>query len=72
MSNKKYQVLTSCEQCEYYFGNNAIHCAVHPYGKISKYCSDWQQRPINSQENNLMNNELRTKVFLTEGLMLLH
>ena len=64
MSNGKEEVLTSCEKCQYYFGNNAIHCAVHPYGKTSSFCSDWQQKPISSQENNLMNNELRAKSFV--------
>ncbi len=41
MSNEKDEVLTPCEQCEYYFNNAAIHCAVHPYGKTSKHCIDW-------------------------------
>ena len=66
MSNEKYKVLTPCEQCEYYFGKGAIHCAVHPYGKTSQYCSDWQRRPISLQENSLMNNELRAKSFLVK------
>jgi hypothetical protein len=63
MSNGKDEVLNPCEQCEYYFGKEAIHCSVHPYGKESEYCSDWQRRPISLQEKNLMNNELRAKSF---------
>lgn len=60
MSNEQDEVLTPCEQCEYYFGSKAIHCAVHPYGKTSQYCSDWQQKSMSLQKNN----ELRAKSFV--------
>lgn len=63
MSNGKDKVLTPCERCEYYFNNAAIHCAVHPYGKISKHCVDWQLRTIDLKEESLMNSGLEVKTF---------
>jgi hypothetical protein len=41
--------LPSCKQCKYYFGENSIQCAVHPSGKESQYCPDWQKANIMQQ-----------------------
>ena len=43
--NKEYH----CKNCSYFFGKEGIHCAVHPYGKESKYCGDWQQKTLSLQ-----------------------
>lgn len=37
---------TQCEQCKYYFGKSSIHCAVHPQGKETPYCNDWQKETL--------------------------
>ena len=50
-----------CKNCSYYFGKHGIHCAVHPHGKASYCCNDWQQKELNLQEEKLMNNELRAE-----------
>ena len=57
--NEKYH----CKNCSYFFGKEGIHCAVHPYGKESEYCSDWQQTQLNLQEEKSMNNDTETKSF---------
>jgi hypothetical protein len=49
-----------CKNCSYFFGREGVHCAIHPYGKKSEYCSDWQQN-INLQKEKLMNNKLRAE-----------
>ena len=54
--NEEYQ----CKNCSYFFGKEGIHCAVHPYGKESKYCSDWQQN-IDLQKEKLMNTDREAK-----------
>ncbi len=56
--NEKYH----CNNCSYFFGKEGIHCAVHPYGKESDSCSDWQQN-IKLQKEELMNTERETKYF---------
>jgi hypothetical protein len=54
---------THCSKCCYFFGKEGIHCAVHPYGKESHYCSDWQQKEQNLQQDKLMNANIKTKFF---------
>ena len=52
-----------CENCSYFFGKEGIYCAVHPYGKESEYCSDWQQKNLDLQEEKSMNTDMETKDF---------
>lgn len=47
-----------CEECKYYFGKNEIHCALHPYGKETEYCNDWQQKHIDLEQENIIANNL--------------
>ena len=37
---------TQCKRCKYYFGKDSIHCAVHPQGKETPDCNDWQKEPL--------------------------
>ncbi len=55
--NKEYY----CKKCSYFFGKEGIHCAVHPYGKTSEYCSDWHQKTLDLQEEKSMNTDMETK-----------
>lgn len=51
--------LPSCKQCKYYFGEDSIHCAIHPSGKESQYCPDWQKVTITQQLVNMSKSKLR-------------
>ena len=63
--NEKYH----CEDCSYFFGKEGIHCAVHPYGKESDSCSDWQPKKLSLQEENLMKLlNADTKIKILSGL----
>ncbi|PSB26103.1 hypothetical protein [Chlorogloea sp. CCALA 695] len=52
-----------CKNCSYFFGRERIHCAVHPYGKASEYCKDWQQKNLSLQKEELMNTNREAKPF---------
>ena len=54
--NEKHQ----CENCNYFFDKQGIHCAVHPYGKESDSCSDYQQKKLSTTEK-LININRKTK-----------
>ena len=57
--NKEYQ----CKNCRYFFGKEGIHCAIHPYGKESEYCSDWQPKNLSLQGEKPMNIDGEIKSF---------
>ena len=57
--NKEYQ----CKNCRYFFGKEEIHCAIHPYGKESEYCSDWQPKNLSLQGEKPMNIDGEIKSF---------
>lgn len=46
MKNNRESEQTPCKQCMYYFGKDLIHCAVHPQGKETEYCDDWQKETL--------------------------
>lgn len=45
---------TPCYKCKHYFDEFATHCAVHPYGKETEVCGDWQE------EDNLQQKRTRS------------
>lgn len=46
MKNNLEPKQTQCKQCMYFFGKDSIHCAVHPQGKETPYCHDWQAETL--------------------------
>jgi len=55
--------LTPCYKCKYYFGEFSINCVVHPYGKETEFCGDWQE------DNNLQQKRTRSTYDSVSQLM---